>query len=359
MKKTIYIFLLSLLLFGCVSRLKVEIQIANRESILLAEKKLPREMIQNIAAAIVILDGFISEWETDETRKVKIITDYVKSIMGADVGDDVEKEYRSLINDKISSVKKNRDEAKMWFLNNNLDQTKIFIDKARLELEELKNIIKTRENLNVRTNNIQQVQIIEQNLIRTTQALAQNSGSERQRFPILGDELASFIAQKENGFIWKGVFNKTLASSFLGNTDIAMILRSNPPEREMRSGDYNNNFTIKGVRTDASDATKAIFNGLTQTINFLASTKVLPLGMEANANSVDNPLPNQNQLLLNSQADRDKLLIKKKKLADYKQLLITKIEVERLELGTDAEVQLKVKRINMYWDQLKIELAKP
>lgn len=356
MKNIRYVILLSLFFTSCVSRLKVEIQIADRDEILRADKKYPKEIKQNPAKSIVILNNFIQEWEVTKEKKLQLILNYAKDEMGAPLANEVKEIYSIKLDSLIFGIAKNKDDAKESYINNNIDAAMESINNANLKIEELKNILLSRSVFDSDNNHIQ---LVKEKLNTVLNKLATTNGTVRQRFPILGDELASFIALEENEFIWKSVFNKTIASSFLGNTDIAMILRSNPPDRELKSGDYNNNFTIKGVRMDASDVTSAIFNGLTQTVNFIAVTQGVPLNLGMTPASAENPIPNQNQLVLNAQVDSDNLALKKKKLVQYKQLLLKKIELENVETGTVAEIQLKAKRISDYWEGLKIELAKP
>lgn len=77
------------------------------------------------------------------------------------------------------------------------------------------------------------------------------------------DPLAGVIAAADDQ-CWSGVFNRAWASSRFGNSDIAIKMEP--------SGD----FTLKGIRLDASKVTQATFQALGQGIKLLAATAGVP-----------------------------------------------------------------------------------
>lgn len=347
-----------LLITSCASKLKVDIQIADRDSIILADKKYHKEY--NLTTSIIAINKFIETFK--EENPLESILALVEKKTQGKLSPATIKAYSDGLTKKLEEITDLKNSAIYSYEKNEIDNTMQSINKANLKIEEMKDAFKNIYGIDVlkysEENRISEK--LKNNLNTVKQAI--EAGTKRTRFPILGDELASFIAKEENKKIWKSVFNKTVSSNFLGNADIAMILRSNPPERELRSGDYNNNFTIKGVRMDASDASNAIINGLTQTINFIANTQGIPLNL--NTNTQSDPTyrtPIENPLVVNMQSDIIKLESKKRNLLEIKQLLIKKIALENIQTATDTEIQVKAKakRIIDYWNGLKVELNKP
>jgi hypothetical protein len=383
MKSSIQIIMLALLLTSCASRLKVDIQIADRKEILKAandesyktKEFNPLQLIQGI-------DKFTDKWKS-EKKLESILSFLYENFSTGEVSINTKDSFVKGLNAKVDTIKKRVENSRYAFMiDNNVDeskkQLKVALEKlytldyafrndykikGGIEICDLKyeDILKRPRGNEIDKSNFENLKrlscITKELVVEASTAL----GTTRERFPILGDPLASYIAMDDNKFIWKSVFNKTVAWSFLGNSDIAMILRSNPPARELKSGDYNNNFTIKGVRMDASDVSNAIINGLTQTVNFIANTQGLPTNFGTNPASTSSPIPTENPAITSMQVDKDKLEIKKRKLIEYKQLLLKKIELENIVVDKDSgtDVKAKAKRIKDYWDGLKTELNKP
>jgi hypothetical protein len=354
MKKIILTFFALLLLSSCASKLRVEVQVAERDLIIKEDAKYPKDY--NHKAGIAGLQLFIRNWPSDET--LNSIFNFVKAKMKSELDEDLKEDYKMALLEKLVEIEQLKDNAIVNYANKDLPAVENNLNIASIKIEDLRTLLVKYNVLvpqyidsNIDINNLSI------NIAVTKQAVTE--GTERTRYPILGDELAPFIAQDKNKkVLWKSVFNKTVSSNFLGNADIAMILRSNPPEREMRSGDYNNNFTIKGVRNDAADASNALITGLTQTINFIANTQGIPTNITTT--SVDNPTPVENPLVTGMEADRKKLELKKAKLIELRRMLIEKIELENVNSRkTDAEIKASAKRITEFWEALKIELNKP
>lgn len=75
--------------------------------------------------------------------------------------------------------------------------------------------------------------------------------------PLFDDPMTSIVVNGDKEF-WKGKTNEAKARSFIGNSDIAIVMES--------PGEYS----IKGIRNDASQATKALFTVTNLTVQTLA-----------------------------------------------------------------------------------------
>ncbi|PVV50406.1 hypothetical protein DD829_22340 [Chryseobacterium sp. HMWF035] len=184
------------------------------------------------------------------------------------------------------------------------------------------------------------------------------SKSKRLRFHLLGDPMTSFIAKDSNINIWESTFNKTYSRNIFGNSDIAVILKTNPPDEETKSGDYNNNFTIKGVRLDSDDAINATFNVMSQAINMISTIYGAP--KFASNNNATDPTPEQIEVINNLPDTSNDYNINEKKLKNFKKLLITFIENEEIDSKSKTGDDLKnsIERINEYWTAIKTEINK-
>ena len=187
---------------------------------------------------------------------------------------------------------------------------------------------------------------------------ASKAQSNRLRFNLLGDPLTSFVTKKENKRIWKSTFNQTKVSTFMGDTDIAVLLRKNADENSTRSGDYNNNFTIKGVRLDAEDVIEASFKTLSQSINLFASMQMAGTNLVSNDSSTAYAqLPTEvNNTLTNLAEDDKKLAEKEKYLMEIRKMLVQKIMFEDVQGKDDEGMVQSMAEIKAFWTSLKSEL---
>ena len=78
--------------------------------------------------------------------------------------------------------------------------------------------------------------------------------------PLANDPLASYAVTAPDS-CWKSTINHTLGRTVMGNADIAVVMESN---------EGFNEYTIKGIRNDASQATKAVFSLLNATVETIA-----------------------------------------------------------------------------------------
>ncbi|WP_367913188.1 hypothetical protein [Leadbetterella sp. DM7] len=80
----------------------------------------------------------------------------------------------------------------------------------------------------------------------------------KEKRSVQNDPLASFVAGAGDQY-WKAKMNEASAYTRIGNSDIAIVTQPN--------GEY----TVKGVRNDASNATKATFSFMSSTIEVLSN----------------------------------------------------------------------------------------
>jgi hypothetical protein len=99
---------------------------------------------------------------------------------------------------------------------------------------------------------------LQQNVSRAVTSLIGRNG-------IVEDRYASVIVSADPEKYWRGTFNRTYGIGTIGNTDIAIKM------------DGLANFSLKGVRMDASKVTPAAFQGLQQVIKVAAAVYGVPL----------------------------------------------------------------------------------
>ncbi len=356
----LYLFLLS----SCASRLNVKVSTADRDEILDVSNKYLKEEILPTLLTLEKFNNII--WNHEEN--LNKIYSYIEGKLSKPgfspkLTDDLKKEYESAyylkINSKLKSIKLLTKEARANY-NDTITHKNTYVvqafeatNKALLELQDVLSILENYEIKYIGFVNVIPKEV--EDIHETLKII-----KPRTRFPILGDPMASFITKKENKKIWKSTFNRTASWNLLGNADIAFILRSSPPVNEEKSGDYNNNFAIKGVRLDNADLTNNLVTGLTQTISFLASTQGVPILTKQP--TTNKPLPIQDPLLLNLDANRQSLEDKKKKLNDYKKMLIQKIGIENIDGKNNAtsakELDKALARIEEFWNKTNEELKK-
>ncbi|MHA3786856.1 hypothetical protein ACX0HA_01500 [Flavobacterium hauense] len=347
MKKAIILLIGMFILSGCYSKLKVVVKVADRPIVMANASEIIKH---DLVTSQVALENFIVKADEQKKTVIGSIKTYLgKNNEGYEIPEETMKTYSEKYDLHVNAIKTDMDRAKNYANLSKNEEASICVNQANLKVLQFINDLKTWEtSISSGTGNIYDI---------TTLIDAGNVIVDRQRFPILGDPMTSFIAKHDNKEIWKSVFNETVSSSLFGNSDIAMILRSNPPENEVKSGDYNNNFTIKGVRMDAADATNAFFTGITQTMNFIASTQGISLP-SSRTGTVENPLPSENPIITGMQTDKKNYEAKKKKLEDIRKMLITKIVIEDIQNKNGDDLNAAILRIEAYWNTLKTELNK-
>ncbi|WP_177734748.1 hypothetical protein [Flavobacterium inviolabile] len=362
MKPILILLLGCMLLTGCMSRLKVTVEAANRDAVLAKHKELQQEKNSSgdrkILNAIVALQNFTAKHsENSNAALITALTTLKKDMRAAEVSPEVQKDIKDYIDTTINTIANLQDQANIAYLNHNNPEAKKLIKQAYLVVTEFEQFLKESKKAVAD----EKIPVINESLQQISQAKEPLNGTERTRFPLLGDEMTSFITQgkSKDHDLWKGVFNKTVSFNLLGNSDVAVILRSNPTERELKSGDYNNNFTIKGVRMDAADATNATFNGLTQTMHFIASTYGLPLGQSGSeaTTTTTTATSTEDTIIQNIHSDRAKLAQKQQLIADSKALLLAKIQLENVTGRKDSDdKKAALGRVTEFWTTLKAKL---
>lgn len=351
MKKIAIIVMVFILCSSCVSKLKVTVKSADREVIL---KEAEKYITEDVERGITTLEYFHHNW--DEDAILKQMYDYIEIVDSATLPESSRLFYKNLFKNKFDPMLENINRLASEAQNlHNQDKNYEALTKVNFAgkiIFEIQDILKNYE--------ITISGVINEITLKSKvaeQASTAINGTMRTKFPILGDPMVSYLTKNKNDDIWKSCYNKTVSRNFFGNADVAFILRGNPPEKELKSGDYNNNFTIKGVRLDAKDSANALLTGLTQTLNFVANTQGVPLntGYQQDTNY---PAPVQNALVTSLADEKIKLEDKKKKLADYKKMLVEKIASENIETKSGADLTAALVRIETFWNSLKTELSK-
>jgi len=345
MKKIPLYLLLVFTLTSCYSKLKVVVQSADRDTILKdASEIVGDELITSLLAA----ENFVFNARDQKNQVLENIKASFKPATAApETVAAYSKKYDELLSEIDNDLTNARDKLSM----KNNREMYVHIMNANLKIMQFKKDIQFFSSPSEDGKTV--------NVFAKTNLVALSETKTRERFPILGDPLMSYVTKKDKEeILWKSLFNRTVSHNFFGNSDVAIILRSNPPEGEARSGDYNNNFTIKGVRMDASDATNAFFTGITQTINFAASQFGFNLP-NRQSGTATNPLPdNSDTLITNIEQERSDYAIKKRKLEDIQRILINKIVLEDIQSKAGTDLDDAILRIEKFWEDLKTELNK-
>ncbi len=192
-------------------------------------------------------------------------------------------------------------------------------------------------------------------------SLYSSVSSQRVRFSILGDINNSFITDKKaNENLWNSTFNKNHVNTKLGHSDIAILLRGTPNSKdEIRSGDYNNNFTIKGVRLDDTDVMKAASDLLRQVVNLYSAGSVTfpnkPKTTDDNGNEIETD--NVTELSAYKQ-NKNELDNGRYKFAEIKNILSKEIDIAKIEGMTKAELNYEIARLEKLWIKISNQTSK-
>lgn len=353
MRKIIILLNLLFLSSSCVSKLKVTVKSADREIVIKEAEKYIKEDVER---GISTLENFYSNWNEDDI--LKSMFDFIErdddSTLPQSTRDIYKNKFKSIFDNKLLNIKTYSENAKNSYKQGYNYEALSQINLAGKIIFEIQNTLKKYE-INPPLNSGNNIIVLKSEVIeKASNAI---STSIRTKFPILGDPMVSFLTKKENDSIWKSCYNKTVSNNFFGNADIAFILRGNPPENEIKSGDYNNNFTIKGVRLDSNAASNALLTGLTQTLNFIANTQGIPLISNFQQNA-DYPVPIQNSSVIELSNDKVSLEGKKKKIKEIKRDLIDYINSEKIDSKSGTDLTAALKRIENYWIELQKELKK-
>lgn len=365
MKTIIQLIIISSIFSSCISTMSVNVEVADRELVKGAALK---ELNPNIKSGIDNIDEFIMNKETLKNDISKFyVEDAIKKGLepGEDkdykfvekaVADKFELRYGNTYNEIISLNQKLKDEygrQDLVVAYNTIAQIDVKINQITGDL--LLYNLKDDKKINA----ILQKEIFQspfyKKLVNDTKSIEVES--ERMRFHLLGDPMTSFISKKSNSGMWKdNIYNKTFSRNIFGNSDIAVILRTNPPKNETKSGDYNNNFTIKGVRLDADDTINATFNVMSQAIGMVSTVYGAP--KFSTSNSTTDPIAEIPDHIVKLEDTEDDYQISEKKFKDYKKLLITFIKNEDVKRKSGEDLKNSITRIKNQWNTIKAELNK-
>lgn len=169
------------------------------------------------------------------------------------------------------------------------------------------------------------------------------------RANLLGDQMVSYITKEENEQnknLWKSNYNRTLGRTYFGNTDIAIILNEMPDN-------YNNNYSIKGVRVDAAKLIQSTFDVMTQVVNVAASMSGIRPASSGDSNSF---YPDEFTEIKTLPLKTTELENRKELLKESEKQLLLKILGEKLQRKSGQDLKNSVNSINEYWNQYKINL---
>ncbi|MEA5260662.1 hypothetical protein VB264_22885 [Arcicella aquatica] len=308
MKKTHYFFLIMLLLgaSGCWSHLKVQVSVLKSDYLNEPEviknqlirfanngnsseeqyKQLGIDLKKQFSETISKLDSqqfpqvtknsLDSTFNSNVDKRIDIIIKYHNNFIDLLYPHDPSKQ--AIYSEKV---------------NNYTNLTKAFIayndiKKAIIDLKnEVQNSINELRNLTKDTKDENQVK-------ENTDAILAKTIN---RFSdIYDDPLASVIANAPSEY-WKASTNKAKATTLIGNADIAILMND--------EGSYS----IKGVRNDASQATKAIFSVTNIAIQSLSKAYGVGFSLSSTPNDTTNNYFKQSYQV---QYDLDKYVLKTK-----------------------------------------------
>lgn len=166
------------------------------------------------------------------------------------------------------------------------------------------------------------------------------------RANLLGDQIVSYITLKENDHIWESTYNRTASRTYLGNSDIAVILNEMP-------NNYNNNYSIKGVRVDAAKLIQSTFDVMTQVVNVAASMSGIQPATAGDANSF---YPEEFEEIKTLSEKTSELQNKTELLKESQKQLLLKILGEGIQDKKDEDLKKSVSEIKNFWDEYKLNL---
>lgn len=175
-----------------------------------------------------------------------------------------------------------------------------------------------------------------------------NANFYNGRANLLGDPMVSFITMKENDSIWKSSYNRTVSRTYFGNADIAVVLNEMP-------NNYNNNYSIKGVRVDAAKLIQSTFDVMTQVVNVAASMSGILPADKGDANSF---YPEEFDAISTLPVKSVELQNRKDLLKASQKQLLLKILGENISRETGDELKKSVAEIKSFWDLYKSNLNK-
>jgi hypothetical protein len=151
---------------------------------------------------------------------------------------------------------------------------------------------------------------------------------------LLGDPLVSFVVKTRNQKkYWKGVYNKTVTRNGFGNSDVAIAMET--------LGD----FTIKGVRLDATTVVAATFKSLSTGIKLLSNYSGVALPKAAAGENTTDEQPMYGQVIEKKlEQERNSILSKKAAFS-----IMEAIVSRRTAISDPALVGEKVREIQQVY----------
>lgn len=340
MKKLYYLLLFPLLMMtSCVTSLKVKVSTANQDSLRVFMAKLDiveRQAYTSQAQVAPLVSSLII------TERHTLFRQLVTKLKSDLENEDDIKRYSSTFQTKYMDVA-NAIET------NFLEGTTYLSEKKHAEaLSSYKKIPGLYQTL------MREIEVEELLTDAQKAAVLEDSKKQLQRFNLvyyagranlLGDELVAYITMKDHQKIWKSVYNRTVGKTAMGNADIAVILNEMP-------NTYNNNYSIKGVRVDATKVIQASFDLTTQLVNLAAMSYGLPTASTDTISSYPDELP----ALKNADSLEVSLEQKEAQLKMAQKELVLMILNENLTTKSGDELKAATTRIKTNWETLKSKL---
>ncbi|WP_138990958.1 hypothetical protein [Larkinella sp. C7] len=184
---------------------------------------------------------------------------------------------------------------------------------------------------NATKNNDYQVSV--DDIVLTTKQITRKASPTAQPFlAIKNDPLASIVAGADKKY-WRAVANSAKGKTAIGNSDIAIVMEQN--------GEY----TVKGIRNDATQATKATFAVMNLTIDALAKYS----GVDISSNPTDSTSTISGRII---KTDSDLRIIQNKTRAAHLKIF-SAILTENAHLSDNATYKTSVNNIKSVFNSSK------
>ncbi|TAE38928.1 MAG: hypothetical protein EAZ70_07645 [Runella slithyformis] len=260
MKKLLMFLFLTSLFGGCTSRLKVKVSVL--QSSYLTNDKEVLEARVNIFRRKYFGSNKFNDLKSQILLELNDILGQLKTNSNIDstTKSRIQMQADESISDKIKSAQMEYDSAIIKLAKPIVDVVQLKdallkFETGDIKLNEVigevdKIILKLKESV-AGASNLQVVNL------QRTQNDVQKAVNAIVLAPLFDDPMTSIVVNGGKDK-WKGKTNEAKARSFMGNSDIAIVMES--------PGEYS----LKGIRNDASQATKALFTITNLTVQTLA-----------------------------------------------------------------------------------------
>ena len=270
--KLIYLILLVLTFWGCSSKLTVDIKILQRKYMTENEDVLSARLDAS-ESALILAPSNNNRIKAELKAKVQqhlqtysclYAKEQIPKIQ-ADANKRIDKEIDN-VNDILSLALQKKNDAAL-LTEPSVAKVKLLkealnlINKATFSSANIQNLVDLFVVVNPTECEVStaQAKLAKQEV---KQIIQEVKNITRPITEALNDDPLASIAVSAPKDAWKHPINSTKAKASIGNSDMAVVMQSN--------GGFNE-YTIKGIRNDASQATRALFSLLNVTVGTLAS----------------------------------------------------------------------------------------